>query len=269
MSFLANGNANGVAWAPDGTFLLFDTGQRTEVVAARARRPDPADAEVPRGSVPGSVQRRAERRRTPATGRQRRRPTRSRRSRRRPPAARDDGDGREDAAKPVEIVFDDIRQRLSLIPTGLDVGEAFISPDGKTVGDDRRRRRPAEPLLVVARRDRARAAGGEAADDDRRARRPTCRSRPTARRSTTSTTAAIQAVTLDKRETARRGGHRRAGRRLREGEDDRLRPGLAAAARQLLRSDFQRRRLGRRRARRSSRTSPARARPTRCAASRR
>ena len=31
MSFLANANATGVAWSPDGTFLLFDTGQRTEV----------------------------------------------------------------------------------------------------------------------------------------------------------------------------------------------------------------------------------------------
>ena len=31
VSFLANANATGVAWSPDGTFLLFDTGQRTEV----------------------------------------------------------------------------------------------------------------------------------------------------------------------------------------------------------------------------------------------
>ena len=36
---------------------VFDTGQRTEAAAARARRPDPAHAEVPRGSVPRSVQR--------------------------------------------------------------------------------------------------------------------------------------------------------------------------------------------------------------------
>ena len=30
VSFFANGNATGVSWAPDGTFLLFDTSQRTE-----------------------------------------------------------------------------------------------------------------------------------------------------------------------------------------------------------------------------------------------
>jgi C-terminal processing protease CtpA/Prc len=33
---------------------------------------------------------------------------------------------------PVEPVFADIRQRLSLLPMGLDAGEAAISPDGKT-----------------------------------------------------------------------------------------------------------------------------------------
>jgi C-terminal processing protease CtpA/Prc len=33
----------------------------------------------------------------------------------------------------VQIVFDDIRQRLSLLPTGLDAGSQRISPDGKTL----------------------------------------------------------------------------------------------------------------------------------------
>ena len=30
VSFIANANSNTVSWSPDGTFLLFDTGQRTE-----------------------------------------------------------------------------------------------------------------------------------------------------------------------------------------------------------------------------------------------
>jgi Tol biopolymer transport system component len=30
VSFLANGGSNTVSWSPDGTFLLFDTSQRTE-----------------------------------------------------------------------------------------------------------------------------------------------------------------------------------------------------------------------------------------------
>src|SRR6185436_14576448 len=34
-------------------------------------------------------------------------------------------------ARPVEIVFDDIRRRSSALPTGLDVSRQDISPDGK------------------------------------------------------------------------------------------------------------------------------------------
>ncbi|MEO7157626.1 MAG: S41 family peptidase, partial [Vicinamibacterales bacterium] len=37
------------------------------------------------------------------------------------------------AALETQVVFDDIRQRLSLLPTGLDSGSQRISPDGKTL----------------------------------------------------------------------------------------------------------------------------------------
>ena len=36
-------------------------------------------------------------------------------------------------ATPVTVVFDDIRQRLSLLPTGIDAGSQRLSPDGKTL----------------------------------------------------------------------------------------------------------------------------------------
>ena len=36
-------------------------------------------------------------------------------------------------AKPVEIVFDDIRHRLGFLPVGVDVNDLEISPDGKTL----------------------------------------------------------------------------------------------------------------------------------------
>ena len=45
------------SWSPDGTYLLFDTAQRTEDGADRAHRSRPAHAEVPRGSVPRSLPR--------------------------------------------------------------------------------------------------------------------------------------------------------------------------------------------------------------------
>ena len=142
VSFLANSNATGIAWSPDGTFLLFDTGQRTEVAQlARVdltlrtprfredqfrdlfneeqapRRPSgppapPVDDVSPksRPAAPAEIS---------------------------PKPADESAPAKADPPKPpvtpTQIVFDDIRQRLSLIPSGLDVGEAFISPDGKTV----------------------------------------------------------------------------------------------------------------------------------------
>ena len=138
-SFLANGNANGVAWSPDGTFLLFDTNQRTEVSQLarvdlilktpkfredqfrdlfnedqgphRPAQPSttPADAVAPKQAPPTDVT---------------------------AVPAKADGETSDTPVRPdrrVDIVFDDIRQRLSLIPTGVDVSQAFISPDGKTV----------------------------------------------------------------------------------------------------------------------------------------
>ena len=138
VSFLANSNASSVAWSPDGTFLMFDTGQRTEVAQlARVdltlrtpkfredqfrdlfneeqgpRRPGtpqapPADEVPPKQPSPADTA-------TPAKA-----------------DVKPAEPAKPAGAKKTEIVFDDIRQRLSLIPSGLDVGEAFISPDGKT-----------------------------------------------------------------------------------------------------------------------------------------
>jgi tricorn protease len=142
LSFLGNGNANAVAWSPDGTFILFDTTQRTETSqlaridlilktpkfredqfrdlfteeTAPRRSPAPApptvDAAPPKPSAPAET--------SPSTAKTDGNPA-------------DEAKANDKKPKPVEIVFDDIRQRLSLLPTGLDVGESFVSPDGKTV----------------------------------------------------------------------------------------------------------------------------------------
>jgi tricorn protease len=116
VSFLANAGATGVVWSPDGTFLLFDTSQRTEVAQlARVdlilRTPkfredqfrDLFNEETPKRPTPAPTET------VPAK------------------------DPEPTPKKSPEIVFENIRQRLSLVPTGVDVGEAFISPDGKTV----------------------------------------------------------------------------------------------------------------------------------------
>ncbi|HET7695720.1 MAG TPA: S41 family peptidase [Vicinamibacterales bacterium] len=145
VSFLANSNANTVTWSPDGTFLLFDTGQRTEAqqlarVDLTLRTPKfredqfrdlfneeqtprrPSTAPPAPSTVDEVPPKPAAAPRDTAT-----------------PAKADvkaADEAKADDRKPVpptRIVFDDIRHRLSLVPAGVDVGEAFISPDGKTV----------------------------------------------------------------------------------------------------------------------------------------
>jgi len=134
VSFVGNVNADAIDWSPDGTFLTFATGQRTErgqiarvdlilrtpkfredqfrdLFQEPARRPaTPAPAVPP---APADVAKRAE------------------------DEKKDEKDVKDEKAekvepkKPVEIVFADIRRRLSLVPTGLDVADQAISPDGK------------------------------------------------------------------------------------------------------------------------------------------
>ena len=117
VSFLANLNTDSIAWSPDGTFLTFATGQRTEpgqvarvdlVLRTPKFREDRFrslfDQETPKPApAPGTP---------PASAA--------------PPAP-------VTPAAPVApvIVFEGIRQRLSLVPVGVDVQDQTISPDGK------------------------------------------------------------------------------------------------------------------------------------------
>jgi tricorn protease len=119
-SFLANLNTDSIAWSPDGTFLTFATGQRTEdgqvarvdlvlrtpkfredrfrsLFEQETPKPAPAPAPItPSNSSPSQPSTSAPQHpNTPAP------------------------------------VFDNIRERLSLIPVGVDVQDQTISPDGK------------------------------------------------------------------------------------------------------------------------------------------
>ncbi|MFL6275486.1 MAG: LpqB family beta-propeller domain-containing protein [Blastocatellia bacterium] len=128
VSFLANSFSGTVSWSPDGKYLLFDTGQRTEEFrVARVdlvpRTPrfredmfrDLFKEEAPRPPAPPAPQ---ESRPTAEPPRE--------------PSVASVTDARK-APKPVEVVFDDIRRRLQLLPLGVDVGAQTISPDGKTL----------------------------------------------------------------------------------------------------------------------------------------
>lgn len=125
LSSLANSNAGTISWSPDGTFILFDTSQRTEDgaiarIELKLRTPKFKEdsfrdlfkqenpKEKPTSPSPASSP-------IPAAS----------------PAAKPD-EKKEDS-KPTEVVFEGIRQRLSLLRPGLNVGEQAISPDGKTL----------------------------------------------------------------------------------------------------------------------------------------
>ena len=128
VSFLANVFSNTVSWSPDGAFLLFDSGQRTESTQlARVdlvpRTPrfredqfrDLFKEEPPRNTTPPT---RPEPRPSPAET---------------PAASPSPADERRPPAKPVQVVFEDVRRRLSLLPVGVDVSYQTISPDGKWI----------------------------------------------------------------------------------------------------------------------------------------
>ena len=130
VSFLANGETNGVVWSPDGKYILFDTAQRSE--EAHIARVDLLP-HVPKyredefrelfrpSKTPG----------TPTT------PVVTPQTEEKPatPVA---GGGASEAKKkpepaPVKIVFEGIHERLTLLPLGLNAEEPVISADGKTL----------------------------------------------------------------------------------------------------------------------------------------
>jgi Tol biopolymer transport system component/C-terminal processing protease CtpA/Prc len=114
---MPNGNANNISWSPDGTYIIFNTNQRTEPGEAvrvdlilktprfREDRFRDLFKDEPARNQP--AERRADARDEPAPPR--------------PPAT------------PVEIVFDDIRRRLTILPVGVDVNAQTISPDGRSL----------------------------------------------------------------------------------------------------------------------------------------
>jgi Tol biopolymer transport system component/C-terminal processing protease CtpA/Prc len=136
VSFVANANSGSVVWAPDGSYILFDTSQRTEeTVIARIdlklrtpkfredqfrdlfKQENPKDKQPPVPTTSPSP--------TPV-------PSPSASPAVTPVAIFPANTPKKDENK-TEIVFDDIRRRLSVLGTGVDSGSPVISPDGKTL----------------------------------------------------------------------------------------------------------------------------------------
>lgn len=115
VSFLPDVFSGSVAWSPDGTYVLFNAGQRTEM--SQIARVDL----VPHAPKFREDEFRDLFKETPKS------PTGN--------AKTVPGDADEKAkatpAKPVTIDWDGIRDRVSLVATGLDAGSETISADGK------------------------------------------------------------------------------------------------------------------------------------------
>jgi Tol biopolymer transport system component/C-terminal processing protease CtpA/Prc len=116
VSFLSNTNGGAVAWSPDGTYLLFDTTQRTE--DNRIARVDlvPRAPRFREDRFRDLFHETAAQPRPGGAG-----------------GAGGAGAAKAAEAKPVTIVFEGIRERLSVLPIGLDARLERISADGKTL----------------------------------------------------------------------------------------------------------------------------------------
>lgn len=120
-SFLANGFSGSLQWSPDGTFILFNTAQRTE--DGRVARVD---------LVPRTPTFREDRFRELFVEEVPEEPTGIQSE----SGAAAPGGPVASAVlpdEPVEVEFDGIRRRLELLPVGLDAGPVVLSPDGTSV----------------------------------------------------------------------------------------------------------------------------------------
>ncbi len=128
ISFLANAFSGSVSWSPDGKYVLFNTTQRTE--DGRLARVDL----IPRTPKFREDQfRDLFKEQTPPPRRPEQQPATTEPQAAAQTPASDKPKSDKDEKKPVEIVFDGIRQRLSFLPVGVDAGSQKISPDGKWV----------------------------------------------------------------------------------------------------------------------------------------
>ena len=110
LSFLPNVFSDAPLWSPDGEFLLFNTTQRTE------------DSRVARIDL------------TPRTPKLREDQFRDLfKETGKSEAAAKPAEPKKPETKPVEIVFEGVRERLRFLNLGLDAQAAALSPDGKTL----------------------------------------------------------------------------------------------------------------------------------------
>lgn len=142
VSFLANASSNTIAWSHDGTYLVLETGQRTEMsqlarIDLVPRTPhfrEDQFRDLFREETPRTVTPRVQPQQQPQPQRQQR-PVSPRDSSAAPDSQVTDTNlfrpTSQRAPKRTDFVFDHIRDRLSLLPVEVDVSDISVSPDGK------------------------------------------------------------------------------------------------------------------------------------------
>jgi tricorn protease len=132
VSFLADGNADAISWSRDGRYLLMSTSQRSEngqlaridLMPATPKFREDQFRDLFHEEKPASPAVKKPDEKAPAEDKK---PEATA-----PAAKADETPGSKKAAK-TEIDFDGIRERVTLLPVGLDVASQVISPDGKWV----------------------------------------------------------------------------------------------------------------------------------------
>ncbi|HWC96444.1 MAG TPA: S41 family peptidase [Candidatus Sulfopaludibacter sp.] len=139
LSFLANTSGHGAVWSPDGKYLLFITGQRTEpdqiaridlILRTPHFREDQfrdlfkEDPVRPAPNTPPVT--------APATAPATAATAETKPADAKPADAKPGDPAKAKTPDPVKITFEGIHDRLSLLSTGVDAGSIVISPDGKT-----------------------------------------------------------------------------------------------------------------------------------------
>jgi tricorn protease len=134
ISFLANGNTGDqIAWSSDGKYIVFDTGQRSEPVKMvrvdllpnTPKYREDAFRDLFKGP-PGTQPEPKDK--PPAA-----KPTSSEDQAKTADTTQADSSPIKGRVSPVRIVFEGIRERVTVIPLGGSADEPIISPDGKTL----------------------------------------------------------------------------------------------------------------------------------------
>ena len=132
VSFLANVSSDGVTWSPDGAYILFNSSQRTEsaeiarvdLVPRAPRFREDEFRDLFKEETPHTIS-------SPSRQNDTSTPAPPPEAQAKPEAPASAGNEKKKEPKPVQIVWEEIRRRLSMVPTGLNVSALTISPDGK------------------------------------------------------------------------------------------------------------------------------------------